>query len=111
MEGATQEYNKNTFVIRKSKSDGYHPSMLTGYMASQTLYCALTGESAVGQDYSFCGDKNINSAFNFDKFIADYYTYDGATTNFPAVFASKTDMAGIQKLIDKYLAEKPYRNR
>lgn len=111
VEGAKEKYDKNTFVIRKSKADGYHPSMLTGYIASQMLYCALTGESAVGQDYSFCGDKNVNSAFNFDKFIADYYIYDGATTNFPAVFASKSDMTGIQKLIDKYLAEKPYQNR
>jgi len=111
VEGAKEKYDKNTFVIRKSKADGYHPSMLTGYIASQMLYCALTGESAVGQDYSFCGNKEINKNFDFDKFIGDYYIYENATTNFPAVFSSKSDMTGLQKLIDKYLAEKPYQNR
>lgn len=106
--GATESYNKNSFIIQKSASDGYHPNMLTGYITSLMAYCAITGESAVGQDYSFCNDSSINSAFNFDKFISNYYTYDNATTNFPEVFGSKADMKGIQKLVDKYLIDKPY---
>ena len=46
--------------------------------------------------------------FNFDKYISTYYTYNGATTNYPDVFASELDMAGIQALIDEYLAERAY---
>ena len=106
--GATQSYNQNSFIIRKSASDGYHPNMLTGYITSLMVYCAITGESAVGQGYGFCGDKSVYSGFNFSYFISKYYTYDGATTNFTEIFASEADMAGIQSLIDKYLLEKPY---
>ncbi len=105
---ATQSYNQNSFIVCKSASDGYHPNMLTGYITSLMTYCAITGESAVGQDYSFCGDNTVSSAFNFAYFISKYYTYQGATTNFTEIFASESDMSGIQSLIDEYLAEKPY---
>ena len=72
-------------------------------------YCAITGESAVGQTDAFCNDSSLNSHFNFGAFINKYYTYDNATTNFPAIFASKADMDGIRELIDRYLEEKAYR--
>jgi len=106
--GATLNYNQNSFIICKSSSDGYHPNMLTGYITSLMTYCAITGEDAEGQDYSFCGDESINSHFSFSSFIGSYYTYNGATTNFDKVFASEDDMTGIQRRIDKYLAEKAY---
>lgn len=108
--GATQTYNKNSFIISKSAKDGYHPSMLTGYITTLMTYCAITGESAVGQDYSFCNDPEINDAFDFEAFIEKYYTYNNATTNFPEVFESESDMEGIQTLIDECLDEKAYRN-
>ena len=107
--GATQTYDQNSFVIRKSASDGYHENMLGGYITAQMLYCALTGESAVGQDYSFCGDKTVNKAFDFEKFLKDEYSYDSATSNFIEIFNSEADMLGLQQLIDRYLAEKAYR--
>ncbi|MBQ9953026.1 MAG: hypothetical protein IJO92_01675 [Clostridia bacterium] len=108
--GATQTYNKNSFIISKSAKDGYHPSMLTGYITTLMTYCAITGDSAVGQDYSFCNDSEINAAFDFEAFIEKYYTYNNATTNFPEVFESESDMEGIQTLIDEYLEEKAYQN-
>lgn len=108
--GATLSYDQNSFIVRKSASDGYHPNMLTGYITSLMTYCAITGEKAEGQDYAFCGDTAVHSAFSFDKFISSYYTYNGATTNFPQIFASAEDMKGIQQLIDEYLAEKAYQN-
>ncbi len=108
--GAAQTYNKNTFIISKSAKDGYHPNMLTGYITTLMTYCAITGDSAVGQDYSFCNDSEINSAFSFSEFIGKYYTYNNAKTNFPEVFASQSDMKGIQTLVEKYLNEKGYRN-
>ncbi|MBE6618565.1 MAG: hypothetical protein E7626_02120 [Ruminococcaceae bacterium] len=106
--GAKQSYVKNSFIISKSASDGFHPNMLTGYITALMTYCAITGESAVGQDYSFCGDKNVNKEFDFTKFINKYYTYNGATTNFPEIFSSPDDMKGIQELIDRYIKARPY---
>ena len=108
--GATQTYNNNSFVIRKSESDGYHENMLGGYITAQMLYCAITGESAVGQDYSFCGDTSVNKAFDFDKFLKEEYSYDNATSNFIEIFNSPEDMLGLQQLMDQYLAAKPYLN-
>lgn len=66
-------------------------------------YCAITGGSAIGQEYSFCSDANIHGLFDFDYNIKTYYTYDNATTNFPEIFASENDMNGIQQLADEYL--------
>jgi len=106
--GAKEEYNKNTFIIKKSEADGFHPNMLTGYITTLMTYCAITGESAVNQDYSFCNDSSVNEEYDFKKFCDIYYTYDNATTNFPAVFDSPEDMRGIQTLIDRYLKEKAY---
>ncbi len=111
--GATLEYNKNTFVVNQSANDGYHPNQLTGYITTLMTYSIITGESAVGQPYYFCGDDSYSSDYQyrtFDEFISTYYTYNGATTNYADVFASVDDMTGIQKLIDKYIEEKPYLN-
>lgn len=107
--GAAQEYNKNSFIVNQSASDGFHPNMLTGYITALMTYCAITGESAVGQDYTFCGDETVNSAFNFDKYRVKYYAYD-LQTNFDAIFSSSSDMQGLQELIDQYLEAKAYRN-
>ena len=108
--GAEQYYDQNSFIVCKSATDGYHPNMLTGYITTLMTYCAITGESAQGQPYDFCGDPGINSKFNFDNFIQSYYIYNNGNTNFPAIFKSETDMLGLQQLIDQYLAEKPYLN-
>lgn len=105
---AKEDYNKNSFIVNQSEKDGFHPNMLAGYITALMTYCAITGESAVGQDYSFCGDTGASKAFDFKKYCDRFYTYDGATTNFPEVFASKEDMTGIQQLIDKYIENKLY---
>ncbi|MBR6602948.1 MAG: leucine-rich repeat protein, partial [Clostridia bacterium] len=88
--GATLEYNKNSFVVSRSSSDGYHPNQLAGYITSLMTYIAITGESAVGQPYSFVGDTSVCTASNyysFDDYVATYYTYNSATTNYPEIFA------------------------
>jgi hypothetical protein len=107
--GGNQQYFQNTFIVSQSKSDGYHPNMLTGYLTALFAYCALTGESAVGQTYAFCNDSSVNTRFNFEKFQSQYYTHD-PYTNFVDVFASEADMNGLQQLVDQYLTEKAYRN-
>ncbi len=106
--GATQEYNKNSFIVSQSESDGFHPNMLTGYITSLMTYSAITGEKAEGQPYAFCDDSTINSIFDLDAYNKKYYTY--SSSNFVDIFGSESDMLGIQQLIDKYLEEKPYMN-
>lgn len=104
--GATERYDKNSFIV----GDGFHPSVLSGYITTLMTYCAITGESAVGQDYSFCDNTFINKDFSFTSFIDKYYTKKNINTNFPEIFASESDMNGIQTLVDRYLNEKAYRN-
>lgn len=108
--GGTLKYFQPTFIVSQTEKDGYHPNLLTGYIATLMTYCAVTGESAVGQPYAFCNDTALNSTFDFDAFCKKYYTYGGTKTNFPEVFQSEADMKGIQQLVDQYLAEKAYLN-
>ena len=100
--GSQMTYNKNSFIISKSSSDGYHPNLLTGYLTALFAYCAITGESAVGQPYLFATDSDINSAFSVSSFIKSYYTYN-TSTNFQTILKSKSEMEGLQKLVDEYL--------
>ena len=80
------------------------------------IYSLITGEEAFGEDYAFYTDASLGGNFNLETVLKNYYTYDNISpdesetkltgddlTNFPEIFASKTDMAGIQKLIDEYL--------
>ena len=112
---STLEYTKNTFIISKSEKDGYHPNQLTGYITTLMTYCAITGESAVGKSYAFCNDASLRPEgasekfFSFSTFKETYYKY-GATTNYLDIFASQTDMQGLQKLVDERLTAKAYRN-
>ena len=98
---STLTYEKNTFVIAKSTSDGYHPNLLTGCITSIMTFCAITGESAQGQPYDF-----FYTADRIADFKTTYYTV--GTTNFDKVFASQTDMLGIQGLIDQHISAKAY---
>ena len=108
IEGSTQTYNNYTFVKNKSYTDGFHPNQLTGYITAQMIFCAISGQSAVGQDYSFWNDTTRHEQFDAEKFVNSSYLL--GSTNYPEVFASAADMKGIQQLIDQYLAEKAYRN-
>ncbi len=112
--GATESYNKNSFAVNWSATDGYHPNQLAGYITTLMTYCAITGESAVGQTYDFWNDTSLKPVglkdyfFDADAFVAKYYTH--GETNYPAIFASEADMLGLQQLVDQYLAEKGYRD-
>ena len=111
--GTKLEYNKSSFVVSNSKSDGYHPNLLSGYLNAMMTYCAITGESAVGQEYSFCIDGSMEHySFDVDSFAHAYYMWDNAATevneretNFPAVFRSAVEMKGLQTLADEYLTK------
>lgn len=94
--GATQEYSINTFVNNK---DGYHENALSGYLTALTAFCAITGESAVGQPYKFCGDASLGERYDLVKYRKQFYK-SPEDTNFLEVFNSEADMKGLQKLVD-----------
>ncbi len=108
--GSDWTYNRNSFVISQSSSDGHHQNMLVGYMTALMTWSAVTGDTAVGQEYRFTGDPSVNAAFDFDAYRKSYYSYGDVSTNFDLALQSKNEVMGFQKLIDKYLAEKGYRN-
>ena len=102
--GATYEFTKNSFIVK----DKYHPGPLAGYVTSLFAYCAITGDSPVGQPYNFCYDASIRSEFDMDAYKASYYSASWPS-NFLEIFKSDADMTGIQQLVAEYLEAKPYR--
>lgn len=102
--GATQDYTFHSFVIHWSETDGFHQNILAGYLTSLMVYCAITGESAVGQPWEFTNDSSLNKSFDWEKKKAEHYSYD-PNTNFIEIFQSEADMHGLQKLADQYLAK------
>lgn len=99
--GGTLKYTKNSFV-NNAGSDAHHPNPLAGYIQAQAAYCAATGRSAVGQKYSMRTKlKYGDGTVSYDAYRNKYYT-DPSSTNFTDVFASESEMHGIQQLIDEY---------
>ena len=99
---ATQDYSFHSFVIHWSETDGFHQNILAGYLTSLMVYCAITGESAVGQPWEFTNDSSLNPSFSWEKKKAEHYSYD-PNTNFIEIFQSEADMHGLQELADQYL--------
>ena len=104
--GSELTYNRNSFIISQSASDGHHQNMLAGYITALMTWCAVTGDSAVGQEYRFTGDPAVNSVFDFEAYRKSYYSYGNVTTNFDTALKSKTEVTGFQQLINRYLAER-----
>ena len=72
--GMGYKYTRRDFVITK---DNQHPNYLTGYIEALMTYCALTGNSAVGADYSFVSRS------------LGYYTGGAAETQFVTVLGDR----------------------
>lgn len=108
VEGSKVSYVRDTFIVNQSEIDGYHQNMLAGYITAQMAYCAVTGEKAEGKPYGFCTNADLHYKFGVDFYESKHYTL--GPTNMGSVFASREDMLGLQKLMDKYLTEKPYLN-
>ena len=113
--GVTETYNKETFVKNNSgatngsgvvgagsSGDAHHPNPLSGYLTALMAYTAITGRSAVGQPYDFCSDSGIHRFFDLNAFEKAHYN-GSKTTNFLKVFASESDMRGLQMLADAYI--------
>ena len=100
--GGTQQYFFGTFVISQNEKDGHHQNLLVGYLTAQMVYCAITGESAVGQPYGFADDRSLHPEFDMEAYQEKYYTYE-PITNFVDIYRSESDMNGLQQLIDQYI--------
>lgn len=83
-------YNEDSLIV----GDGHHPNLLTGYINTLMTYCIITGETAVGQPINLESDQEGTSTTY--KPFSEY-------ANFLVVMNSPKEMAGIQKLIDRYI--------
>lgn len=104
--GATLSYNKQSFIISKSLVDGYHPNPLSGYLYSLMAYCAITGETAVGQPYEFCtADMDVLNLYVKRQYTSDIRSTpeNEKETNFIQILSSEADMKGLQTLADQYM--------
>ena len=108
IEGGSMVCDQNTFVVKKSDTDGYHENQFSGYITSVMTYCAITGRSAVDMPYDFCGNASVNPDYDMNSFIEKNYFYGGSTTNYAQILASEDEMSALLRMIDKYLSEKPY---
>ena len=102
--GATQTYSKTSFL----NADGYNVNPLTGYISTLMVYSAITGETVTGKKYTFWDNRSLNRNHVTSTYITN--NYGSTATNFDKILSSKADILGIQKLIDQYMAEKPWRN-
>lgn len=102
--GATQKYDLASFVVSVTEKDGHHENMLAGYLTALMTYCAITGDSAVGQEYGFCDDPAIDPHFCLEVHKRLKYVYN-PHSNFIDIFRSPEDMKGLQQLVDQYIAK------
>lgn len=99
--GGTLPYSRTSFV---NTLDNHHENLLAGYLTTLFTYCAITGESAVGQPYDFCDDSSLDPLFDLEAFREENYPGGAGDTNFVEIFRSQADMTGLQQLVDSYLA-------
>ena len=102
--GGTQQYFQQSFVVSRTENDGHHQNLLAGYITAMMTYCAITGDSAVGQPYAFADDPSIHPNFDMEKFQKENYVYE-TFTNFVDIYRSEADMLGLQQLTDEYIAK------
>lgn len=100
-EGSTMPYFKKSFIIK----DEFHPNLLSGYIASVMLYCAITGEKAENIPTDLFQDSAM--AALLEGHLEDKYVHP-SDTNFHTALTVEKELLGIHKLIDQYLEEKPY---
>jgi len=103
--GTKESFTKNSFIVK----DGFHPNMLSGYIATVMTYCMITGQPAANQSPTFFID---NPAFTgmIEQQVNGSYTLGQQDTNFNKVLLSESEMTGLLQLVDEQLAQKPYLN-
>ena len=100
-EGSSMPYFKKSFIIK----DGFHPNLLSGYIASVMLYCAITGEKAENIPTDLFQESAM--ATLLEGHLETKYVHP-SDTNFHTALSVESELLGIHKLIDQYLEAKPY---
>ena len=85
---ATMKYNQDSFCVNQP-NDRHHPNYLNGYLLALQVYHAFTDRSIVDTDSNF-----VSESLEFYK--------NGATSNYPQILQSESDMHGLKKLIEEY---------
>lgn len=101
--GSVNYADKYTFCNHIG-SDSHHPNPLMGYIMTQMMYCALTGEPAEGTDYLnlLKSSKFGKESVSYDDYYAKYYE-TAAAVPFTSVVENAAEMKGIQQLIPQYI--------
>lgn len=105
-EGSPYTYSKNSFIIRRKDVDGFHENMLSGYITTLMVYCAITGESPVGLPTDFIDDPALNPHFDIDAFRELNYSWgtdEDRATNFPEILRDEKELLALQKLLENYI--------
>ena len=104
---STFTYNANSFVVAE---DGHHPNLLSGYINTLMTYCAITGETAVGQPLELQNEYGgtQGAPYRKENFITNFYGGKADSTNFIQIMESPSEMLGIQKVVNRYLDMQTY---
>lgn len=102
--GGSLSYKDRYTFCNHTSSDTYHPNPLMGYIMTQMLYCALTGENADYEDYAnlIKGCYFAAGSVSYSSYYNKYYT-TAATPTFMDVIDNPAEMKGIQQLIPQYI--------
>ena len=101
--GSLTYSDRYTFCNHKS-GDSYHPNPLMGYIMTQMVCCALTGDSPEYADYASLvkGCKFAAGSTAYGDYYSTYYT-TAAALPFMNVLDNAAEMRGIQQLIPGYV--------
>ena len=101
--GSLSYSDRYTFCNHKS-GDTHHPNPLMGYIMTQMVYSALTGESADYPDYAALikSCKFAAGSTGYNDYYSAYYTTPAALP-FMNVIDNDAEMKGIQQLIPMYI--------
>ena len=102
--GGSLSYSDKYTFVNHTSDDSHHPNPLMGYIMTQMVYSALTGEDAIYNDYAtlvkgcFYGSGSVA----YSSYYSKYYTTPAALP-FTTVIDSSAEMKGIQQLIPGYI--------
>ncbi len=102
--GGSVTYKDRYTFCNHTGSDTHHPNPLMGYIMTQMLYCAISGDIEPDADWNnlIHSCKYSSNPIPYDDYYSAYYTTP-AEVPFMTVIDNAEEMKGIQKLIPDYI--------
>lgn len=102
--GGSVKYKDRYTFCNHAGSDTHHPNPLMGYIMTQMLYCALSGDNTPDQRWSdlIKECKYSSNPIPYNDYYSTYYTTP-ADVPFMTVIDNAAEMKGIQDLIPEYI--------